>query len=61
MGQAAVLGIDPSRLLRADRIERELLMAASRHAHEYAEQRDRALARMVVHELAEALKRGRRG
>lgn len=47
-------------MLRADPLERELLMEATKYAHEYSEQRDRALARLVVSELADALKRGRR-
>jgi hypothetical protein len=46
-------------VLRADPLERELLMEATKYAHEYSEQRDRALARLVVSELADALKRGR--
>lgn len=61
LGQAAALGMDPSRLLRADPYELETLVAAAQYAHEYHEQRDRALARLVVRELADALKRGRRG
>jgi hypothetical protein len=58
LGQAAALGISPNTVLRADPLERELLMEATKHAHEYSEQRDRALARLVVSELADALKRG---
>jgi hypothetical protein len=33
---------------------------ATRRAHDYSVERDRALARTVVAELADALKRGRR-
>ena len=36
-------------------------MAAAKHAHDYNTQRDQALARLVVRELSDALKRGRRG
>jgi hypothetical protein len=60
LGQAAALGVDPSRLLRADDVERALLLESVREAHRYAEQRDRALARMIISELAEAVKRGRK-
>ena len=52
-----MLGIDPSRLLRADEVERDLLLAAIGHAHAYTEQRDRALARLIINELAQAMKR----
>lgn len=57
LGRAAALGIDPSRILRADDVERDLLMRAIGHAHEYAELRDRSLARLIIHELAQAMKR----
>ena len=55
------MGIDPTRVLRADPYELEALVAATKYAHEYHENRDRALARLVVRELADAQKRGRRG
>jgi hypothetical protein len=61
LGQGAALGISPSRVLRADPVELEILVAAAGHAHEYAQQRDQALARLVVRELSDAMKRGRRG
>lgn len=48
-------------MLRADPTELETLVAAAKYAHEYTQQRDLALARLVVRELADALKRGRRG
>jgi len=35
-------------------------MHAVKHAHEHQDLRDRNLARMIIHELAEATKRGRR-
>jgi hypothetical protein len=60
LGQAAALGIDPAGLLRADPVERPLLIAALAHAAHWQADRDRALARQVVYELAQALKRGRR-
>lgn len=60
LGQAAVLGIDPSRVLRADRHELAVLAAAFDHAAAFARERDDALARRVIFELGEALKRGKR-
>jgi hypothetical protein len=59
LGQAAALGISPSALLRADDVERDLLLRAVHEAHRYHEQRDRALARMIISELAEAMRRGK--
>lgn len=61
LGQATALGFDPRHVLRAEPLELELLVQATQRAHDYATERDRALARMVVNELAEAQKRGRRG
>lgn len=61
LGQAAALGISPSLVLRADPMELELLVEATKRAHDYSEERDRALARLVISELADAMKRGRRG
>ena len=58
LGQAAALGIDPGRLLRADPVERPLLEAALEHAARFVQQRDEALAKRVVAELAAAMKRG---
>jgi hypothetical protein len=60
LGQAAALGIDPSRVLRADPYELAVLVAAFDHAADFARQRDDALARRVINELGEALKRGKR-
>ena len=60
LGQAAALGIDPGRLLRADAVERPLLIAALEHAAKTQANRDEALARRVVSELAAAMKRGGR-
>lgn len=61
LGQAAALGISPGLVLRAEPLERQLLVEATKRAHDYAEERDRALARLVICELADAMKRGRRG
>ena len=41
-------------------IERTALLAAAVEAHAYQQARDETLARRIVHELIEALKRGRR-
>lgn len=51
------LGLDPSRALRADPLELDVLARVARRAAEYQNQRDRALANAVVAELAAALKR----
>lgn len=59
LGSAAVLGIDPSRVLRADPYEFAVLVEAARRAAEFAQKRDLALARTVVNELGQAMKRGR--
>jgi uncharacterized protein YigA (DUF484 family) len=59
IGSAAVLGFDPARMLRAEPAELEVLVLAARAAAEFQAQRDTALARTVVSELAAALKRGR--
>jgi hypothetical protein len=55
-----VLGFDPARMLRAEPDELEVLIAAANAAAEFQAQRDTALARTVVAELAAAMKRGRR-
>lgn len=54
-----MLGIDPSRVLRADPYEFAVLVEAARRAAEFAQKRDLALARTVVNELGQAMKRGR--
>lgn len=59
LGQAAVLGFDPAALVRAGPVELALMVKVVARAAEYRAERDRALARSVVSELAEALKRGR--
>ena len=58
LGLAAALGIDPGRLLRADEVERPLLEAALEHAAKFVQDRDEALAKRIVGELAAAMKRG---
>jgi len=57
LGQAAAVGIPPNLLLRADPIERELLLNAMRTAAEWQQTRDLNLARTVINEYAQALKR----
>ena len=54
------MGIDPTRMLRADRDELPLLLEVVKHAQEWCELRDEALARRIVHELSMAMRRGRR-
>lgn len=46
-------------MLRADATELVVLVEAAAHAHAYQLARDDALARRVIRELAEALKRGK--
>jgi len=46
--------------MRADRIEAAVLTRAVERAADYRFQLDKRLARLVVSELGEALKRGRR-
>jgi hypothetical protein len=41
-------------------IERNALLAATIEAHAYQQARDEALARRIIYELSEALKRGSR-
>lgn len=60
LGQAAALGISPSAILRADPVERPLLEAALEHAARAHRDRDEALAKRIVAELAAAMKRGGR-
>ena len=47
-------------LLSTTGLERKLLLDVALAATEYSQDRDRQLARLVVSELSEALKRGRR-
>jgi hypothetical protein len=57
LGYAAALGIAPAALLRADPVELPLMVAALDHAAQWQHERDQNLARMVINELARALKR----
>lgn len=59
LGHAAALGIAPATVLRADQAELPLLVAALDHAAEWQADRDQQLARLIIHELAQAWKRGR--
>jgi hypothetical protein len=64
LGYAAALGFDPRGILRADPVERPLLVAALEHAARFERERDEArieaLAKRIVAELAAAMKRGGR-
>lgn len=55
---AAACGINPSQLLRADPVERDLLTAALLAAQEYQRDWMTAMSRTLLHEYAKALKRG---
>jgi len=57
LGAAAVLGVDPATILRADDIERHVLIDILHRAVEYQEKREGRLAEKIIRELAEALKR----
>lgn len=46
-------------ILAVGSIERATLLAAVVEAHGYLEERDKRLARLIVTELGEALKKGR--
>lgn len=56
---AAASGISPSSLLRAGPIEREILLGAMMEAQEHQKRYIQALARQIIHELANAMKRGK--
>lgn len=58
-GAAATLGIAPDALLRADAVELALLARIASEAARYSRERDEALANRIIHELAEAVKRGK--
>jgi hypothetical protein len=57
LGYGAALGISPASLLRADPVEFPLLVAALEHAAAWHAERDKALARLIISELAQALRR----
>lgn len=52
--------MDSAVLLRADRIEREALVRVLERAAHYRLDLDKRLARLIISELADALRRGRR-
>ena len=58
MGRAAAVGISAHDLLAAPPVEFALLMGAARHASEFLDARDEALARRIINDLAESLKKG---
>jgi hypothetical protein len=60
LGLAAVVGIDPCRMLRADPVERPLLEAALEHAARITRERDEALAALIVNRVVEAWNKGQR-
>ena len=64
LGLAAALGFDATRFLRADPVERPILVAALAHAARFRRERDealvKALAQAVVAEISRAMKRGGR-
>ena len=51
--------MNPSAFIRADRREAALLIRSLEHAARYQRLRDERLARMIISELSQALKRGR--
>lgn len=57
MGRAAAVGISARDLLAASPTEFVLLMEASRHAGEYLDARDENLARRIINDLAESMKK----
>jgi hypothetical protein len=57
VGHAALYGFDPARVIRASPLELELYVQAVRAAVEHQTERDHNLARMIIRELALALRR----
>ena len=57
LGTAAALGIPPHTVLRADAQELPLLIGALEHAARFQQERDKGLARLIISELGQALKR----
>jgi hypothetical protein len=57
---AAMVGVAPESIVRADPLERELLIDVAEVGIRLQTDRDEALARRIIGTLAEALKRGRR-
>lgn len=54
----AVVGVNPVWLLRADPLERELILDVMQEAVRISDRKDRQLANMIIEELAKALDRG---
>ena len=57
IGSAALYGFAPRDVVRADPLELELYVAAAEYAVKHQADRDAALARAIVGELARSLKR----
>lgn len=56
----ATVGVSPRDLLRADPLERRVLLAVVDKAIELQDDRDRALANRIVNGVVEAWNRGRK-
>jgi hypothetical protein len=57
MGEAAVLGLSPHLILRADPLEMPVLVDALKHAAHLQHERDKTLALMIANNLARSFKR----
>ena len=57
MGEAAVLGLSPHIILRADPLEMPVLVDALKHAARLQHDRDKTLAVLIANNLARTLKR----
>lgn len=51
------MGVSPTWLLRADPLERELIIEVIAETIKFAEMRDRKLANMIIEELAAGMAR----
>ena len=51
--------MNPAELIRADPVERAVLVRALERAGHYRFELDKRLARLIISELAQAMKRGR--
>jgi energy-converting hydrogenase Eha subunit E len=54
------VGVAPVSIIRADPVERDLLLEVAEVGVRLLDERDDALARRIIGELGNALKRGRR-
>lgn len=61
LGAAAACGVSPAMLLSAGTLERNALMEVAAAAINWQLERDEALARRIINELAASMKRGRGG